>query len=1632
MAELAKKKLINEYDRSAYSESGELVLVNDNPVISEDLMNSNIPSEILATQSIDGIVTDPENRTLWINGMPFGNAYANPTESGLENGPFHSEIFNDFETNSISTESNYAHVEGRYNSINGNSTGTHIEGGGELSEDGNVSTDSKFAHIEGAGNRLLANSDYSHVEGTTNQNLGAKYVHVEGVKNTIRTTAEGAHIEGINNEVHNAYEHAEGQYNWSELYSTENGGDTLNKKNAIVSTVGVGSKTDNSIHRKNAIRVNADGAVYLSDVTKVTDRVVETFNPCNYTGQSIYKTNTVNNNKRELQSKSVQEILAGIGHLESMTYWKLRNLAENKKLLPGKSYRIIDYSPGLNELYNKFGTGDAPQCILSSQFVSNNGGNWNVTENDNYLNRFDIIVTAISESEFSDIAKAVAHNYYPADQKANYFAGTDFDNWTLYYDFFSSDENYDWVNPSVIDPVLNIVEPTGQSIFNYCNDFFKTSGALGDDFYTVSTVSDTNIAKILSKTYYIDTDGAKDHEYFRLISTNDVKVTADNGTVITDGVEQTITWGPVKYNALSYSYDSAYYYSPVVEREWEGDPDADTFNNMAPPKGIIHSYNHKWTVNIQPYNDEIRIDRKNNEFCLLTNEADFSYISASNPQDTNILFCKNDKKLNITDAPEYYTLYNYLPYVIAVEKNAEDQNTKELVYSAFIYGGPYLGPYNQIPEAEATQDRWYILHNYNPQDGIYTVYPNDVGTISFLVNRTHGSFGTPNFNDWTNLQQFAKDNTGLLFYRQEREVTYLGSSAADLLKNTDIELGVTVNAETNKETQYIKYNGETYSRSDSYKYDYNGKKFVIWTQSIDTSTNHDITSFVISNDGMENTDVTTDNIINVYIVYLPVRYTDYGAKIQSTTILEYYATKINDVEDSDTITIEGDSMSFAFSVYKREDSLDYNNNRYFVSFGYTESPSKEFDFNETIIDTGITEYKQYRVTAEYTLNADYTKEMTTNISAEGIFTSVYYAEAKLIPITYVQLSDLNPYVDGKYSSTGVIYRLIDEFGNDCPYDFKNIKFYNGIALTEATDANLCYSYTFDGVITSSDAAGTNPYSDITNIGDISIIANRCSNNKINNTITNQQHLSPIFFRLANNSTIMNNTFIDCKNIGAMNYSLPMLTGSSGSLINNTFKQCSDLDIVDYNITNSYFYNCSCSGDYPILNGYLGNISNSTIVDTIFSQGVDKTINIINSQVVNSILSSKNNNAFANVTINNSQVFNNSGIDAAEAPGNQYNVTELPGIYINQNLHTISGNSNGFNIINSKNFDVTSEGGIQLEALDAGPNGEDGTGFITLKPTAKRAIPEIPQLYANSYTQTLSYVYNTYTANTVSMSRDNGSVSKKITFTYNFNKHTFNNRNTNLDTAYYPTSGYGYSFPTTYYISGAPANRLKSPDENYVNAIKLGMFYINSQWNMYTWKWQSKAVRGLGHLVITVSVKHVTEDEPRTETFSAGGSWIGGYWSERTWSTKSIYSYINFDTLVGNDLDKLKDLGFENDRSLIISKNGKLIIESITFTVTASAQADSTGANNCVGDVWVSNLYHQNSNTSRQDVGYGDGSISGTYQNTTIKYYKPSRYLPKTTSIGNNIYVFAKDALYVNPGDGNYIRYKFTSDGIIVE
>ena len=84
---------------------------------------------------------------------------------------------------------------------------------------------------------------------------------------------------------------------------------------------------------------------------------------------------------------------------------------------------------------------------------------------------------------------------------------------------------------------------------------------------------------------------------------------------------------------------------------------------------------------------------------------------------------------------------------------------------------------------------------------------------------------------------------------------------------------------------------------------------------------------------------------------------------------------------------------------------------------------------------------------------------------------------------------------------GVIYRMIDEFGNDCPYDFKNIQFYRKHDTTTGLYSNISNStdgtpcYTFSSATTDSTGKFVDTSLDISNNVYSNVIKEYISSNK---------------------------------------------------------------------------------------------------------------------------------------------------------------------------------------------------------------------------------------------------------------------------------------------------------------------------------------------------------------------------------------------------------------------------------------------------------------------------------------------------------------------------------------------------------
>lgn len=70
---------------------------------------------------------------------------------------------------------------------------------------------------------------------------------------------------------------------------------------------------------------------------------------------------------------------------------------------------------------------------------------------------------------------------------------------------------------------------------------------------------------------------------------------------------------------------------------------------------------------------------------------------------------------------------------------------------------------------------------------------------------------------------------------------------------------------------------------------------------------------------------------------------------------------------------------------------------------------------------------------------------------EAIYASYYFETEEDFYEESIDWISYTPYSAAKYGGKGVIYRMIDEHGNDCPYDFKNIQY----------KVDGTYLYTFD-------------------------------------------------------------------------------------------------------------------------------------------------------------------------------------------------------------------------------------------------------------------------------------------------------------------------------------------------------------------------------------------------------------------------------------------------------------------------------------------------------------------------------------------------------------------------------------------
>ena len=120
------------------------------------------------------------------------------------------------------------------------------------------------------------------------------------------------------------------------------------------------------------------------------------------------------NSEQEINVNQVGGIVS-IGNILSIKYESLKALKDSDQLIPGRQYRIIDYT-----------------CTTSTTGTTTAG------------HKFDIIVTADSNNKLNEEARAI--NHYFNNLEDDYFKDCNLSAWKIWYCLDNDTDRFDWAD----------------------------------------------------------------------------------------------------------------------------------------------------------------------------------------------------------------------------------------------------------------------------------------------------------------------------------------------------------------------------------------------------------------------------------------------------------------------------------------------------------------------------------------------------------------------------------------------------------------------------------------------------------------------------------------------------------------------------------------------------------------------------------------------------------------------------------------------------------------------------------------------------------------------------------------------------------------------------------------------------------------------------------------------------------------------------------------------------------------------------------------------------------------------------------------------------------------------------------
>lgn len=941
---MAKKKFINQLYRKNKS--------------------SMVTSKMLQEQSVNAILADSENRTLWINGSPYGNAYVKPdTNNDYDRldpsnkdkyGPIHAEIFNDFDNNT-------------------------------------------------------AEGDYSHAEGKGTQ-------------------------------TYNEGEHAEGKYNYSikseDIEICELDTDAKKSKGTI-STIGIGTNEEN---RKNAFRVDNSGEVYIVGVeSTLPDGRKVSYDPCTYDGT-----------KKTVETRSLQEVIQGLGTMQEVTYGELRTLIDNKRLIPGMQYRITNYG-SLNSDNKKY-----ISDLYRDRYVFNG-------------NQFDIIVVADSEDKLNKNARACHHD-------------------------FENDIKYIAENIINSDPYINDnIDETNELEYVSYKNYLKYKRTTTDrrakyrsECKQIYNKIITDTAVLESKSRYLS--GAAVGNWNLQYDINNSYGWVNNNYDL-EKIRINVQKNQEEYELREYIFDSKI--------------DTYTYNNV--------DYNYKWRLNkyqkvasnkvydfidnnTNPINIVEKYDRDNTEYDSNYDKILLTEIQYPNTENTGNLFFGEDNKLFLvgTDIQQYI-----IDDIVLLNISYPDHIRNFLYSGTTYYKGEkvykwheieYIDNLNNIIGIDGLTNDTFETSNCNIKEVLdpiknikyrtYILSKSLTPLVNVDGNQIYITGKTGDSNIDNKEKSFIDDRYFREYLTEPQTIDNISMykiGYCNQLEGSTLFDTITIFKKINESnTDFnIHYNltDEVYEYTDNTNIYY----YTVWSISDQIYSNQEPEKICVGNLNNNYAPYTgKDDVLSFINELKSLEYNniDYGNNILNklsdalSNQKLYTLTTGSDTEEYFYIPVPEnipDEEKDNYNIYNYEiNTLVYNK----ITFNYEENGLDKLDniyrviSNDNIIWNNSIEnipnsgdvfslFKKYYNSYKQNNIENINLSLYNPISSENNKYKIYSDNDNNIYIYYSYTEDENinilgytnfKYINKYYPAQGVITYLCDEYNNECNYDFKNIRF----------------------------------------------------------------------------------------------------------------------------------------------------------------------------------------------------------------------------------------------------------------------------------------------------------------------------------------------------------------------------------------------------------------------------------------------------------------------------------------------------------------------------------------------------------------------------------------------------------------